>query len=255
MESSNNKKLQSGLSSKSIIGGDAIMKLGVIIPYLFAWFLLKLRYSVLARLAGFCWLAVLIASSASLFQVSVSSANAQTILPSGIVGQATTVKIMPSSKWTYANFVDRMSGEQHERYASLQSDNVPDLKFPYNGGGPVTLIVYNDKSRGFTAELRLSKGLYDRGNPRVKFDNGKVVDLISDLGCTVGLGTDTKFLFTRGCPRKGPDFFDLLKVSNHLKLELYLVGNSPQILEFSLSGLDPSILIESKKSIKKRDKP
>ena len=162
--------------------------------------------------------------------------------------EAAKDKLTPA--WTYGNFVDQMSGEKKERWANLEADNLLDLKFPYNGGVTLTMTVYQDEY-GPIARLSLSKGMFDEGQPRVKFNDGKVMN-ISDVGEWDMSDDPTKrssIRFREISYGKKPkqDFFALLKKSKHLKIEAHVYDNGPKIIEFSTAGLDPTIFADIKK--------
>ena len=149
--------------------------------------------------------------------------------------------------WNYGNYVDRMSGEQKERYATLRSANVVELKFPYGGGTTATLSVNTDSKDGIPrGTIRISNGQYSAGLMRVRFDDGKVTSIHDVVDMIGGTADGKAAYFKRRTRLPKQDFFSLIKTSKRLKFEVWIYDNGSQIFEFDLLGLDPSILPDKK---------
>lgn len=153
--------------------------------------------------------------------------------------------------WDYDNFADPMTGKKGLRYATLESDNVLDLK---EGVGKATLTVTANLIGDGEPDghLDLSLGMFDDGRSRIRFDDGKVMYLDELADWLIGTGEGgTRYrsyyhIFKSRYAHK-PDFFTLLKTSKHLRIEVPIVENGTQILEFSIAGLDPTIFTNDKK--------
>ena len=149
--------------------------------------------------------------------------------------------------WKYGNFVDRMSGEQQGRYATLRSANVVELKFPYQGGTTATLRVNSDPKDGIAkGSIRISDGQYSNGLIRVRFDDGKVTSIHDVVDMAGGTADGKTAFFKRRTRLPKQDFFSLIKTSKRLKFEVWIYDNGSQIFEFGLLGLDPAILPDKK---------
>ena len=148
------------------------------------------------------------------------------------------------SRWTYGNFVDKLSNKRTGRYAELKSDNVLKLKSPYNGGSTVTLLVFDD-GENVHAILTLSNGVIANTKILIKFDERtRLADMNETIGGWWSTSADSKKrTFSRSAhhlPKN--NFFEVLKSSKHLKIELPIDDNGRQVFLFSTAGLDPAIL-------------
>jgi hypothetical protein len=87
-----------------------------------------------------------------------------------LVSTAPVVK----SNWETVNYTDKMSGNSYQ-YKQTTSLNTEALKFPYNGGSNVNVILYDNGNVGFyinKGQLRCQS--YSSCYIAVKFDNNEV---------------------------------------------------------------------------------
>lgn len=165
-------------------------------------------------------------------------------------GDPRTGHPVATSAWVYGYYVDPLNGAQGARYATLISDNVLDLK---EGVGKATLTVEENPHVEVQLEgtLELSLGMIDDGRTRIRFDDGKVMylDEVADWEIRKGdngMRYRGSYSIWKYNQHKG-DFLTLLKKSKHLRMEVPIVDNGSQILEFSTAGLDLPILTGGKK--------
>lgn len=81
----------------------------------------------------------------------------------GLSPNSTPTTRPASPVWEYTNGEDDMRNQRWWE-ASLQSENAPELDFPYQGGSPVWLVLHNkegDPPDNSSPTLVLEKGQYD----------------------------------------------------------------------------------------------
>lgn len=179
-------------------------------------------------------------------QSSTQAVSAKTNTGNGAAVQSGVADTTITSAWSYGNFVDKMSGETKERYAQLESDNILNLKFPYSGGVTAELVVYHIEKNEPIGYIKLSKGMFDEGIRRIRFDDGKVMELYPMAEFSVSDKERGHMTLMKSSYAPKDDFFAMLKKSKHLRFEVPIYDNGNQILEFSTAGLDPAIFPDAR---------
>lgn len=136
-------------------------------------------------------------------------------------------------KWTYSDSKDEMRGTT-TRFASVESDNLLDFAFPYNGGATGSLTLRERPQDGLNILLAVSKGQFqchalEGGNVTVKFDDGP----LEGFPCYEPSDATPGLLFI-GNERR---FLHRLRVSRKITVEAQFFEEGPRQLTFETRGL------------------
>lgn len=166
-----------------------------------------------------------IASADSSMQALHTSKMADSILKDA---KQTALRSQMNSSWTYDEQEDKMTSKSNYT-ASVDANELLDMNFPYNGGVVATLLVQN--RRGTNSILLLvSKGQILEPGVKIRFDDGKVMDL---EGATPGDG-DSKYLFLEPTGR----IIANLKKSKKAIIEAQFYDNGLRQMEFNVEGFN-----------------
>lgn len=134
--------------------------------------------------------------------------------------------------WSYSNDKDQMSG-QARFFASCQSTNEIEFKFPYQGGSTFTLTVRN-MGKGNEIMLQVSKGQFigsigSMEKLRVKFDEEPPINVSYDSPSDGS--ADVIFLNSVN------KIIEKLKTSKKLMIEAEFFDEGLKIIYFDVEGL------------------
>lgn len=197
----------------------------VIMPYIFAWFLLRKGYSTTARALGLGWLAILVVVATQAPRNTPSATNAP--------ASSSTTDAASGSAWKYSEQNDEMR-KSSEKTASVDSENTLDFAFPYNGGSTGTIEIRRSPSYGFDVILSISKGQFvchsfTGGHINVKFDDRP----IEKFGCTSASDGSSNVIFFRTPQR----MLAGLKNSKKTIIETEFFNEGSRQMTFNTQGL------------------
>jgi hypothetical protein len=153
-----------------------------------------------------------------------------------------------TSKWETSSWESKID-DQRQDFITLNSDNKVDLDFPY---GKTNLKMYLVFEKGkFSGISLMTKGqLYDayssdldQGKLKVKFDNGPVETVYYLKSRNPSQGQSEAYIPGNEI---GEEFFQKLKNSNKVKIQLSYYQAGDQVFEFDSKGL-AEILEKGKK--------
>lgn len=136
----------------------------------------------------------------------------------------------PVYKWNYSEDEDKMTSKKI-LYATIDANELLDLKFPYSGGVTATIMI-RKKNGENNAVLELSKGQFMTGvdgeDIGVRFDNLKA----ETYSCAESNDGDNRYLFISSANR----FINKLKRAKQLIVQAVLYDNGTQQMEFDVTG-------------------
>jgi hypothetical protein len=141
---------------------------------------------------------------------------------------ASTAPVVKSN-WETVNYTDKMSGKSYQ-YKQTTSLNTESLRFPYNGGSYVNVILYDNGNVGFyinKGQLRCQS--YSSCYIAVKFDNNEV-EYVSAYGPDDG---SSNIAFVRY--EAGEKLQAKIAKATTMKIELPLYQAAGHIFEFNVS--------------------
>jgi hypothetical protein len=150
--------------------------------------------------------------------------DAKTSTPTAVVSTAPV-----KSNWETVNYTDKMTGKQYS-YKQTTSLNTETLRFPYNGGSKVDVLLYDNGNVGFyinKGQLRCHS--YTACYIAVKFDNNEV-EYVSAYGPDDG---SSNIAFVRY--DAGPQLQAKIAKATTMKVELPLFQEAGHVFEFNVS--------------------
>jgi hypothetical protein len=135
--------------------------------------------------------------------------------------------------WSYTSDVDKMTSQEIS-FATCESINTADFKFPYDGGSSFQLTIRKESNKRYVT-LSVSKGQFVgnyNSNIRVKFDNNKVenynyVEPNDGSSDVIFINNESKFI-------------NKLKKATILKIEAEFYQEGRIVIEFNVAGLKMS---------------
>lgn len=147
----------------------------VFLPFIFAWFTLQKGYSQTARVLSLSWMGLVLIILSGSFRENLD----HEIVQSNEITSEAPVEVI-QSQWQYSDLKDEMRKTKTDT-ALLSSDTIHELKFPYNGGSKLGIILYKRKN-DIDVVVSLSKGAmlltYNDSKIDVKFDDGEVISYV-----------------------------------------------------------------------------
>jgi hypothetical protein len=144
---------------------------------------------------------------------------------------AATEPATPTSAWTYSTEQDKMGGAAE--IAQLNSPDVLDFDFPYNGGATAMLFIRKTPEHGTDVILMISKGQfhnsYGNNNVRLRFDNEKPITV--SYNESADASTDKIFL------NGAQSIIGRLKKAKKLVIEAGFYQAGSRQMEFNVEGL------------------
>ena len=139
----------------------------------------------------------------------------------------------PDAKWRYSDEEDKMRN-QITKYAELDSDNLLNFEFPYNGGSTGDLMLRISPKYGKDVILEVSKGqflcTFEGCTVHVKFDNQPIVS----YGAAEAADGRSDMIFIHNYA----GFVQHLKHAKKVTIEAEFYQAGWQQIEFSPAGLN-----------------
>ena len=137
-----------------------------------------------------------------------------------------------SANWKYEQEEDKMTSKP-AYYASVEANELLQLKFPYNGGTTVTIFLRNKGGKN-EVMLQLSKGQFMANvvsgqDIMVRFDSLKA----EKFPCVAPGDGSTTVLFISNEAK----FLSKLKKAKKALIEAELFNEGNQVMEFNVEGL------------------
>lgn len=139
--------------------------------------------------------------------------------------------------WQYETPIDNVSGK-YSKTAKLQSNNLAQLDFPYNGGTFATLVVRKHPRDGKNVFVAINKGQlscqYDNCYIALRFDDGPVIkNYVSEPSDNSNLAY---FL------SKTNNIISKIKNSKKMYIELTFFSQGTHTFEFNTENFDDALV-------------
>lgn len=163
-----------------------------------------------------------------------SAANRDLAVPAAPSQVAATPVVSTVGSWVYHNQADELTSKS-VRQAVIDSQNLVEFKFPYNGAQRGTLIVRHHPRHGKDIILSISKGQflcrsYADCKVKVVFDDGKVESFSGGESSD----NDTTVVFIKNYDR----FYAKLKKAKRVRVSTEVYQEGAPVFDFNVAGFD-----------------